>query len=74
MQKLSKIWYSLIAGLATLFFIAGIPMISHAEETTFTAEEIKTFLSMQKLLFQWISIQARFYMTKREKPRWASPQ
>lgn len=51
MQKLSKIWYSLIAGLATLFFIAGIPMISHAEETTFTAEEIKNFSIDAKAAF-----------------------
>ncbi len=51
MQKLSKIWYSLIAGLATLFFIAGIPLISHAEETTFTAEEIKNFSIDAKAAF-----------------------
>ncbi|WP_291291238.1 serine hydrolase [Enterococcus sp.] len=51
MQKLAKIWYSLIAGLATLFFIAGIPLISHAEEITFTPEEIKNFSIDAKAAF-----------------------
>lgn len=74
MQKLSKIWYSLIAGLATLFFIAGIPMISHAEETTFTAEEIKNFSIDAKAAFSVDFDTGKILYDQEEKPRWASPQ
>jgi D-alanyl-D-alanine carboxypeptidase (penicillin-binding protein 5/6) len=51
MQKSAKIWYSLIAGLATLFFIVGMPLISHAEETTYTAEEVTNFSVDAKAAF-----------------------
>ncbi|EAG3044381.1 D-alanyl-D-alanine carboxypeptidase, partial [Listeria monocytogenes] len=43
MQKITKFGYSFVAALAILFAAAGLPLVSYADDTAMSAEEIQDF-------------------------------
>lgn len=43
MQKITKFGYSIVAALAILFAAAGLPVVSYADDTAMSAEEIQDF-------------------------------
>jgi len=43
MQKITKFGYSFVAALAILFAAVGIPLVSYADDTAMSIEEIQDF-------------------------------
>jgi len=43
MQKITKFGYSIVAALAILFAAAGLSVVSYADDTAMSAEEIQDF-------------------------------